>query len=201
MLRSFRQHAYSCCVHSHKPENASYRNAKRKRTIETRHEGPEGALLFLRAKTRVGKRRKQVPQRGTILAFPYVESGNLYKATQSQLCIASTLPFESRFSTPSLSNCFTPVLTSLFTPQTWILLLLAVTEPFEENHRGILGRRRPIYITGNLYTFQTRESSFELELAVTAAQPVHMKIPDSYALVLEDDAYPNAHYLQTEQPT
>jgi hypothetical protein len=57
-----------------------------------------------------------------------------------------------------------------------------------------------MYITGNLYTFQTRESSFELELAVTAVQPVHMKIPDSYALVLEDDAYPNAHYLQTEQP-
>jgi hypothetical protein len=57
-----------------------------------------------------------------------------------------------------------------------------------------------MYITGKLYIFQTRESSFELELAVTAAQPVHMKIPDFYALVLEDDAYPNAHYLQTEQP-
>jgi hypothetical protein len=56
-----------------------------------------------------------------------------------------------------------------------------------------------MYITGNLYTFQTRESSFEPQLAVTAAQPVHMKIPDSYALVFEDDAYPNAHYLQTEQ--
>jgi hypothetical protein len=59
-------------------------------------------------------RRKQVPQRGTKLAFPSVESGNLYKATQSQLCIDSTLPFESRFSTPLLSECFTPVLTSLF---------------------------------------------------------------------------------------
>jgi hypothetical protein len=58
-----------------------------------------------------------------------------------------------------------------------------------------------MYITGNLYTFQIRESSFELELAVTAAQPVHMKTLDSYALVLEGDAYPNAHYLQTEQPT
>jgi hypothetical protein len=58
-----------------------------------------------------------------------------------------------------------------------------------------------MYITGNLYTFQARESSFKLELAVTAAQPVHMKIPDSYALVLEDDAYPNAHYLHTEHPT
>jgi hypothetical protein len=107
----------------------------------------------------------------------------------------------SVLSNPSLSNRFTPVLTSLFTPQIWILLLLAVTEPFEENHRSILGRGRPMYITGNLYTFQTRESSFELELAVTAAQPVHMKTPDSYALVLEDDAYLNAHYLQTEQPT
>jgi hypothetical protein len=49
----------------------------REETNKTRHEGPEGALLFLRAKTRVGKRRKQVPQQGTILAFPYVESGNL----------------------------------------------------------------------------------------------------------------------------
>jgi hypothetical protein len=58
-----------------------------------------------------------------------------------------------------------------------------------------------MYITGNLYTFQTRESSFELELAVTAVQLVHMKTPDSYALVFEDDAYPNAPYLQTEQPT
>jgi hypothetical protein len=57
-----------------------------------------------------------------------------------------------------------------------------------------------MYITGNLYTFQTRESSLKLELAETAAQPVHMKIPDSDALVLEDDAYPNAHHLQTEQP-
>jgi hypothetical protein len=183
MLRSFRQHACSCCIHSHKPENASYRDTKRRRTIETRHEGPEGALLFLRATIKVGKRRKQVPQRGTILAFPYVESGNLYKATQSQLCIDSTLPFESRFSTPSLSNCFTPVLTSLFTPQTD-----SPSSCCNGAHRGILGRRRPIYITGNLYTFQTRESSFELELAVTSAQPVHMKIPDSYALVLEDDA-------------
>jgi hypothetical protein len=200
MLGSFRQHACSCCVHFHKPENASYRDAKRRRTIETRHEGPEGALLFLRATIKHGKRRKQVPQRGTILAFPYVESGNLYRATQSQLCTDSTLPFESRFSTPSLSNRSTRVLTSLFTPQTWILLLLVVTEPFEEKHRGILERRRPMYITGNLYTFHTRESSFELELAVTAAQPVHMKIPVYYALVLEEDAYPNAHYLQTEQP-
>jgi hypothetical protein len=105
MLRSFRQHACSCCVHYHKPENASYRNAEARRTIETRHEGPEGALLFLRAKTRVGKRRKQVPQRGTILAFLYVESGNLYKATQSQLSIDSTLLFESRFFYPgSKSN-------------------------------------------------------------------------------------------------
>jgi hypothetical protein len=58
-----------------------------------------------------------------------------------------------------------------------------------------------MYITDNLYTFQTRESSFKLELAVTAAQPVHMKTPGFYALVLEDDAYPNAHYLQTEHPT
>jgi hypothetical protein len=58
-----------------------------------------------------------------------------------------------------------------------------------------------MYITGNLYTFQTRESSFELKLAVTAAYPVHMKTPNSHALVLEDNAYPNAHYIQTEQPT
>jgi hypothetical protein len=138
MLKSFRQHACSCCVHSHKPENASCRVARTRRTNKTRHEGPEGALLFLRAKNRVGKRRKQVPQRGTTLAFPYVKSSNLYKATQSQLCIDSTLPLESRFSIRSLSNRSTPVLTSLFTPQTWILLFLAVTEPFEENHRGIL---------------------------------------------------------------
>jgi hypothetical protein len=144
MLRSFRQHACSCCVLSHKPENAFYRDAKRRRTNKTRHEGPEGALLFLRAKNRVGKRRKQVPQRGTKLAFLYVESGNLYRATQSQLCIDSTLPFESRFSTTLHSNRSTRVLTSLFTPQTWILLLLAVTEPFEENHRSLLGQRRPI---------------------------------------------------------
>jgi hypothetical protein len=141
MLRSFRQHGCSCYVHSHGPESASYQYAEARRTIKTRHEGPEGALLFLRAKTRVGKRRKQVPQQGTKLAFPYVESGNLNKATQSQLCIDSTLPFESRFSTPSPFNRSTPVLTSLFTPQTWILLLLAVTEPFEENHHGILGQR------------------------------------------------------------
>jgi hypothetical protein len=54
-----------------------------------------------------------------------------------------------------------------------------------------------MYIMENLYTFQTRESSFELELAVRAAHPVHMKTPNSYA----HDAYPNAHYVQTEQPT
>jgi hypothetical protein len=63
----------------------------REETNKTRHEGPKGALLFLRAKTRVGKSRKQVPQRGTTLAFPYVESGNLYKATQSQLCVSILL--------------------------------------------------------------------------------------------------------------
>jgi hypothetical protein len=49
--------------------------------------------------------------------------------------------------------------------------------------------------------FKQEKAPFELELAVTAAQPVHRKIPDPYALVLEDDAYPNAHYLQTEQST
>jgi hypothetical protein len=59
-----------------------------------------------------------------------------------------------------------------------------------------------MYITGNLYTFSDKRKLLRARVAVTAAQPVHMmKIPDSYALVLEDDAYPNAHYLQTEQPT
>jgi hypothetical protein len=38
-----------------------------------------------------------------MLAFLYVETGNLYKATQSELSIDSTLPFESRFSTRVLS--------------------------------------------------------------------------------------------------
>jgi hypothetical protein len=116
MSRSFRQHACSCCAYSYNPENASYRDAKRRRTIETRHEGPEGALLFLRAKTRVGKRRKQVPQRGTILAFLYVESGNLYKATQSQLSIDYNLPF---------LNCCIPFNFSLSNPS----LLAAVSLP------------------------------------------------------------------------
>jgi hypothetical protein len=68
-------------------------------TNETRHEGPEGALLFLRAIYKVGKRRKQVPQRGTILASLYVESDNLYKGTQFYLSTDSTQPFESRIST------------------------------------------------------------------------------------------------------
>jgi hypothetical protein len=55
--------------------------------------GAEGALLFRRATIKVGKRRKQDPQRGTVLAFFYVELGNLYKATQFYLSINSALPF------------------------------------------------------------------------------------------------------------
>jgi hypothetical protein len=64
------------CMYSHKPENASCRDAKRRRTNETRHEGPEGALIFLCAtiEVRKRKRRKQVLQRGTILVLLYVES-------------------------------------------------------------------------------------------------------------------------------
>jgi hypothetical protein len=55
MLRSFRQHACSCKVCSHKPKNAVRRDARERRTDKTRHEGPEGALLFLRATPQVQK--------------------------------------------------------------------------------------------------------------------------------------------------
>jgi hypothetical protein len=55
MLRSFRQHACSCKVCSHRPENAARRYARERRTDKTRHEGPEGALLFLRATSQVQK--------------------------------------------------------------------------------------------------------------------------------------------------
>jgi hypothetical protein len=58
MPRSFRQHASSCYVRSHKSENASYQDAKKRKTNETRHEGPEGALLFLRAIIKVGNKRE-----------------------------------------------------------------------------------------------------------------------------------------------
>jgi hypothetical protein len=55
MLRSFRQHACSCELCSHRPENAVCRDARERRTNKTRHEGPEGALLFLRATSQVQK--------------------------------------------------------------------------------------------------------------------------------------------------
>jgi hypothetical protein len=55
MLKSFRQHACSCKVCSHRPENAARRDARERRTDKTRHQGPEGALLFLRATPQVQK--------------------------------------------------------------------------------------------------------------------------------------------------
>jgi hypothetical protein len=47
-----------------------------------------------------------------------------------------------------------------------------------------------MYIIKDLYTFQTRESSFELELAVLASHPIHTKTPNFHALGFENDAYP-----------
>jgi hypothetical protein len=113
------------------------------------------ALLFLRAIYKVERGGNKFPKRGIVLAFLYVELGNLDKATQFYPSINSALPFLEcciPFEPSLFQLCAAQLFHSRpsfsFRSHTWTLLPSFVTTPSSV----ILGRRQLMYTIDNLYT-------------------------------------------------